>query len=84
MDADEDQKTPQFITLAAILRGLDLSAPEVYATRPRRGLILMEDFGSGNIGRMIDRPCRRRPSTSAPYMSWSRSSSVRADQDQTP
>jgi aminoglycoside/choline kinase family phosphotransferase len=54
MDATGDQKTPDFIAIAKLLRGCDLSAPEIYAADPLRGLVLMEDFGDANIGRMLD------------------------------
>ncbi len=54
MDADRDQKTPQFVAIANLLRSLDLSAPEIYASDPDRGLVLMEDFGDRNYGNMID------------------------------
>lgn len=61
MDADEDQKALQFVNLASILRGLDLSAPEIYAARPKRGLVLMEDFGNENVGSVIDRGMPMHP-----------------------
>jgi N-acetylmuramate 1-kinase len=61
LDADEDQKTLQFVTLASILKDLDLSSPEIYATRPRRGLALMEDFGDANVGRLIDEQMQAYP-----------------------
>jgi len=54
MDADEDQKTPQFVGVAKILRSLGIKAPEIYAADAGRGLVLMEDFGSRNIGALID------------------------------
>lgn len=54
MDADETQKTPVFVALAWLLRGHNLSAPEIYAERKQQGLVLMEDFGDGNVGRLID------------------------------
>jgi N-acetylmuramate 1-kinase len=55
MDADLDQKTPQFLTIAKILRTLGIKAPEIYAADPGRGLVLMEDFGSRNIGALLDK-----------------------------
>ena len=33
MQAGPDQKTPQFIAIAGLLRRCELSAPEIYATR---------------------------------------------------
>lgn len=54
MDAEADQKTPQFVVLAWLLRGLNLSTPEIFAERRQQGLVLMEDFGEGNVGRLID------------------------------
>ena len=61
MDAGPDQRTPQFIMLAKLLRGLDISAPEIYAADPLRGLALMEDFGDRNFGRLIDGGTERAP-----------------------
>lgn len=54
MDADAEQKTGNFVVLAWLLRGLNLSAPEIYAEQQAKGLVLMEDFGEGNVGRLID------------------------------
>jgi aminoglycoside/choline kinase family phosphotransferase len=54
MDADKDQKTPQFVALAKVLLDLGLSAPEIYAQQALYGLVLMEDFGEANVGRLID------------------------------
>ena len=54
MDAEADQKTEIFVVIAWLLRGLNLSAPEIYADQKAKGLVLMEDFGEGNIGRLID------------------------------
>ncbi len=54
MDADVDQKTPQFVALAKILRGYGIKTPEIYAARPERGLVLMEDLGSRNVGFLLD------------------------------
>ena len=54
MDADESQKTPEFVGIATILRGAGLSAPEIYAEDAERGLVLMEDFGGRNIGAALD------------------------------
>ncbi len=54
MDADADQKTVEFVQVAKLLRGLSLSAPEVFAADPFHGLVLMEDFGRDNFGRLLD------------------------------
>jgi aminoglycoside/choline kinase family phosphotransferase len=61
MDADPDQKTPQFLVIAKLLRGLDISAPEIFAADPARGLVLMEDFGDCNVGRMLDEGAEAKP-----------------------
>lgn len=54
MDADPDQKTPLFITIADILRRADIRAPQIYAAEADKGLVLMEDFGLRNVGALID------------------------------
>jgi aminoglycoside/choline kinase family phosphotransferase len=54
MDADDGQKTPELIAVAKLLRGCEISAPEIFAADPMHGLVLMEDFGDGNFGKMID------------------------------
>lgn len=54
MDADDDQKTIEFIALAKALRHCGISAPDILAADPHLGLVLMEDFGDRNFGRMID------------------------------
>ncbi|MGE3622816.1 MAG: aminoglycoside phosphotransferase family protein [Bdellovibrionales bacterium] len=54
MDAPGDQKTAAFVAIAKMLRGMGLSAPEIYAENAPEGLVLMEDFGDRNIGRLID------------------------------
>jgi aminoglycoside/choline kinase family phosphotransferase len=54
MQADADQKTPQFVALSGLLRGMEISAPEIYAASPDQGLVLMEDFGSRNVGALLD------------------------------
>ena len=54
MDADPDQKTLNFVVIGWLLRGLNLSAPEIYAEKKEIGLVLMEDFGEGNIGKLFD------------------------------
>lgn len=54
MDADEEQKTPAFVALARTLRQTGLQAPEIYAAEANRGLVLMEDFGTRNVGSLLD------------------------------
>jgi len=54
MIAEEDQKTREFVAVAKVLFKLDISAPEIYAAEPGKGLVLMEDFGDANFGRMMD------------------------------
>lgn len=54
MDAGPDQKTPAFVTVAKLLRDTDISAPEIFAADPNGGLVLMQDFGERNFGRMLD------------------------------
>ncbi len=54
MDADKDQNTDQFIRIAGVLRELDVKAPEIYASDADKGLVLMQDFGSRPVGRLLD------------------------------
>ncbi len=54
MDADEDQKTPAFVTLAETLSSAGIKAPKIYAANSARGLVLIEDFGTHNVGRILD------------------------------
>jgi len=61
MDADPDQKTPSFVEMAELLRPLRLSSPQIYAAWPERGLVLMEDFGRNNFGRMLDKGVEAKP-----------------------
>ena len=41
-----------FVRIARLLRAVDLSAPEIYASDAKRGLILAEDFGDICLGRL--------------------------------
>lgn len=61
MDADRDQKTPEFLEIAELLRSLNLSSPQIYAAWPEQGLVIMEDFGRDNIGRMLDKGAEAQP-----------------------
>lgn len=54
MDADRDQKTPSFVALAPVLRDCGLHTPEIYATAANQGLVLMQDFGTRNVGAVLD------------------------------
>jgi len=54
MDADPGQRTTEFVVLAWLMRGINLSSPQIYAEQKQRGLVLMEDLGEGNVGRLID------------------------------
>jgi aminoglycoside/choline kinase family phosphotransferase len=60
MDADNDQKTPEFVSITNLLRDCTISAPDIYAADTPRGLLLMQDFGQGNVGSLIDAGGDRR------------------------
>ena len=55
MDAPppEQEKLPAYIAVADILRGLGLSAPEIYAADHEAGLLLIEDFGDDTFTRVL-------------------------------
>lgn len=61
MDADTNQKTDVFVALADILRGLELPAPQVLAADVAHGLLLVEDFGSVNLGAVLDAGADAKP-----------------------
>jgi len=42
-----------YIAVARHLRGLDLSAPEIFAAEEETGLLLIEDFGDGTFTRLL-------------------------------
>src|ERR1700687_2317769 len=42
-----------YVAVAAILRGLGLSAPEIHAEDSARGFLLIEDFGDGLYTRLL-------------------------------
>jgi aminoglycoside/choline kinase family phosphotransferase len=54
MDADANQKTAHFVGIAKILRDSGIAAPEIYAAALEQGLVLLQDFGTRNIGALID------------------------------
>lgn len=55
MDAPSpSDRTPQFVTVAALLRDVGLSAPVVHAADTAAGLVLLEDFGDRRFGDRID------------------------------
>jgi aminoglycoside/choline kinase family phosphotransferase len=54
MDADANQKTQEFVMIAALLRGLKINAPEIFDADVEHGLVLMEDFGGRHVGDLID------------------------------
>ncbi|MGL1608710.1 phosphotransferase, partial [Vibrio parahaemolyticus] len=54
MDAPPPQEDVRpFQAVAAILSGLDLSAPLVYAADPEAGFLLIEDLGDATYTRLI-------------------------------
>lgn len=54
MDAPPDlEDVRPFISIARHLRGLGLSAPEILAEAPDRGLVLLEDFGDDTYTRLL-------------------------------
>jgi N-acetylmuramate 1-kinase len=54
MDAPPPQENAQaYVTVAAILRGLGLSAPEIYAEDLKHGFLLIEDFGDDTYTRLL-------------------------------
>jgi hypothetical protein len=54
MDADRDQKTTEFVSVAKALRQIGITAPDIYAAEPMRGLVLMQNLGEQNIGTLLD------------------------------
>lgn len=47
-------KPGDYVRIAAYLRGLGLSAPEIYAADPAQGLLLVEDFGPLTVSDLIE------------------------------
>lgn len=54
MIAPPDHAFRMFQRVDALLRQSGASAPEIYAVDPVRGLMVLEDFGDRNFGRLID------------------------------
>lgn len=54
MDADPQTNAPitAFVRVAAHLRGMGLSAPEIYAADPTQGLAIIEDLGDALFARV--------------------------------
>src|ERR1700692_3652980 len=44
-----------YVAVAAMLRGLGLSAPQIHAEDAARGFLLIEDFGDDRYTRLLDR-----------------------------
>lgn len=61
LQADEDQKTPQFVVVAEILRSAGVHAPDIFAAEAEKGLVLMQDFGARNVGALLDAGEPSRP-----------------------
>lgn len=61
MDAPPEQKTPEYVMIAGMLRATGLHAPEIYAASPLQGLVLMEDLGERNIGALLDNGAEALP-----------------------
>jgi hypothetical protein len=61
MDAPPPQEeVGPYVAVAAILRGLELSAPEVLAEAPADGFLLIEDFGDDTYTRLLRRGADER------------------------
>ena len=61
MASQKNQKTEEFVQIAALLRRLGLAAPDIYASDVVRGLVLMEDFGDQPVGKNLDAGAAREP-----------------------
>src|SRR3546814_9614714 len=56
MDAPpEHEDSRPFLAIAAHLRGLGFSAPDVLAKDMDKGLILLEDFGDASVNPLLER-----------------------------
>ena len=57
MDAADDEKsTLAFMTISDWLQGIGLSAPKIFAAKPEKGLLLLEDFGNVSGSQMLATP----------------------------
>ena len=54
MQAPPEQKTLEFLHVAALLHKAGIVAPRIIAADAAQGLVLMEDFGDGNLGKLLD------------------------------
>ena len=54
MQAPPEQKTPEFLYVADLLQQAGIAAPKILAADAAQGLVLMEDFGDGNLGKLVD------------------------------
>jgi len=54
MEAPPPENTRPFIAIAGHILGLGLSAPEIIATDPEAGLVLLEDFGDATHAALLD------------------------------
>jgi hypothetical protein len=52
---DPARELTPFVTVAALLRPLGLSVPEIVASDPASGLLLLEDFGDETFSSALDR-----------------------------
>ncbi len=54
MLTEPDAAYHAFIRVAELLRAQDVLAPALYARDEEHGLLLLEDFGDANLGRLLD------------------------------
>lgn len=54
MQAEPNADFLAFIRLAELLRSLGARAPQIYAVEKTQGLLLLEDFGDAQCGRLLD------------------------------
>jgi aminoglycoside/choline kinase family phosphotransferase len=54
MDADPGQKTGCFVELAEYLHAIGIRVPKLFAEDGDHGLVLMEDLGKRNCGKLLD------------------------------
>ena len=56
-----DGTAAKFISIAEILRKLDLSAPRIFASETNQGLVLQEDFGDETFAALLNSGVRGAP-----------------------